>query len=184
MLHSHNDYGDEHYPFFVTCSIVRWLPLFELEPYRRIIVDSLAYVVAQKHAELNAYVIMPTHVHAILWPAPDQRIGDILRDFKRFTSRAISRLAEERNDTRCLAVFRETRQAGRAQERSQYQVWQEGSHPEALYSPAFARQKLEYIHNNPVKAGLVSSAVQWAYSSASSYWSGEEQALPVQLLPL
>jgi putative transposase len=184
LLHSHNDYGDEHYPLFVTCSIVKWLPLFELESYRKVIMDSLAHILAHKQVELNAYVIMPTHVHAILWPAQERRIGDILRDFKRFTSRAISRLAEERNDGRYLAVFREARRAGRAQDRSQYQVWQEGSHPEALYSPAFARQKLEYIHYNPVKAGLVSSAVQWPYSSASAYLLGEEQARPVRLLPL
>ncbi len=146
--------------------------------------DSLAYIVAHKQVELNAYVIMPTHVHAILWPARDQRIADLLRDFKRFTSHAISRLAEKRNDTRYLMTFREARQAGQAQDRSQYQVWQEGWHPEALYSPAFVRQKLEYIHNNPVRAGLVSSAVQWAYSSAGAYLTGEEQALAVQLLPL
>jgi putative transposase len=184
LLHSHNDYADQHYPFFVTCSAVKWLPLFEMDPYRSIIVDSLAYIVAHKPVELNAYVIMPTHVHAILWSARDQRIGDILRDLKRFTSRAISRLAEERNDIQWLTVFREARQAGRAQVRSQYQVWQEGSHPEAIYSPAFARQKLEYIHNNPVKAGLASTAVEWAYSSAGAYLLGEEQALPVQLLPL
>ena len=174
MLRSHNDYADQHYPFFVTCSVVRWLPLFELEPYRSIILESLTYIVAHKQVELNAYVIMPTHLHAILWPAPEQRIGNILRDFKRFTSRAISRLAEERNDARYLAVFRAARQAGRAQDRSQYQVWQEGSHPEAVHSPFFARQKLEYIHDNPVRAGLVSSAVQWDYSSLTIVQSEPE----------
>jgi len=160
MLRSRNAYSKEHYAFFVTCSVVEWLPLFQNEPYRNIILDSLRYVISHKPTELNAYAIMPTHLHAIFWPHQGVRIGDILRDFKRFTSRAISRLAETRGETDRLAVFRRARQAGRAQGVSQYQVWQEGFHPEAIYSAGFARQKLEYIHNNPVKAGLVASPIE------------------------
>ncbi|MBC7265135.1 MAG: transposase [Chloroflexi bacterium] len=184
MLHSRNAYSKDHYAFFITCTVVEWLPLFPIEPYRNAILDSLRYLTSHKPAELNAYVLMPSHLHAILWPHPNARIGDVLRDFKRFTSRAISRLAETRGEIDYLRAFRRARQAGRSQETSTYQVWQEGSHPEAIYSPGFARQKLEYIHNNPVKAGLVTSPTEWPYSSARDYLLGEESVLPVSLLPL
>ena len=182
MLHSHNSYSDDHYAFFITSSVVEWLPIFGIEPYRRIIVDSLAYVREHKRTELNGYVIMPTHIHAILWPERGMRIGDVLRDFKRFTSRAISRLAEDRGDAEYLAAFVRVRQAGRALERSTYQVWQDGSHPEAVFTAGFARQKLQYVHNNPVKAGLVKTAVEWPHSSARNYLMGDASILQVDLM--
>jgi len=105
-------------------------------------------------------------------------------EIKRFTSRAISRLAEVRGEMEYLEAFRRARKAGRAQAVSKYQVWQDGSHPEAIYSAAFARQKLEYIHNNPVKACLLASATDWLYSSAHNYLLGKESVLPVDLPPL
>jgi len=184
MLSSRNAYSKEHYAFFVTCPAVDWLPLFRNEPYRNIILDSLRYVSRHKLTELNAYVIMPTHLRAIFWPHQGVRIGDVFRDFKRFTSRAVSRLAQTRDEIDYLEVFRRARQAGRAQEISQYQVWQEGFHPEAIYSAGFARQKLEYLDNNPVTAGLVASPIEWPYSSARDYLLGEESVLPIRLLPL
>jgi len=184
MLRSHNAYTEDHYAFFVTCSVVDWLPLFKSEPYRNITLDSLRYMISHKPTELNAYVLMPTHLHAILWPHRDARVGDILRDFKRFTSRTISRLAETLGETEYLQAFRRARQSGRAQDSSQYQVWQEGFHPEAIYSVDFAKQKLEYIHNNPVRAGLVERPTEWPYSSARDYLLGEESVLPIKLLPL
>jgi REP element-mobilizing transposase RayT len=166
MLRSHESLPKGQYAFFTTSSVVEWLPLFRLAPYRTIVLNSLTYIVEHKNVRLNAYVLMPSHLHAILWPPENLRIGDVMRDLKRFTSRAISCLAEERSDTAYWRAFRRARQSGRARDRSAYQVWQDGSHPEAIYSPAFARQKLEYIHNNPVKAGLASTAIEWPYSSA------------------
>ena len=73
---------------------------------------------------------------------------------------------------------------GHACNSSEYQVWQEGSHPEAIYSDDFARQKIEYIHNNPVKAGLVSKAEDWPYSSARAYLLGEQTYPPTDIMPL
>lgn len=72
--------------------------------------------------------------------------------------------------------------ANRAQDMSQYQVWQEGSHAEAIFSERFARQKIDYIHLNPVRAGMVRSAEEWPYSSASAYLLGEETYPPTDLL--
>jgi REP element-mobilizing transposase RayT len=147
-------FTDKHYAYFITCTLVEWLPLFTQDSYRTIVLDSLAHLRQHKHAQLNAFVVMPTHLHAVLWPDDAADISSILRNFKRHTSRAISRLAEQQNAVETLDTFIHAREQNLASE-SKYQVWQEGSHPEAIFSLEFARQKLNYIHNNPVKAGLV-----------------------------
>lgn len=174
-------FTDKHYAYFITCTLVEWLPLFTQDSYRSIIIDSLAHLRQHKNTQLNAFVVMPTHLHAILWPDEAKDISSILRDFKRHTSRAISRLAEQQNDSDYLDTFLRAREQNPASE-SIYQVWQEGSHPEAIFSFEFAQQKLNYIHNNPVKAGLIGRAEDWAYSSASVYLLGIETYPAIDLL--
>jgi REP element-mobilizing transposase RayT len=96
----------------------------------------------------------------------------------------ISHMAQARNDHNYLEQFINARLSGRTCDDSKYQVWQDGSHPEAIYSDDFARQKIEYIHNNPVKAGLVSKAEDWSYSSARAYLLGEPTYPPTDIMPL
>ena len=172
MPRSYRVVRDGNYAYFVTWSVVNWLPLFEDPCYRQIILDSLAYLREHKPTELNAFVVMATHAHAVLWPRNGVDVSDVLRDFKRHTSRTISHEAVKRGHNAHLQVFAAARSSFRSS-RGEHQVWQEGSHPEAIYSGEFARQKIEYIHNNPVRAGLVSSAEDWMCSSARLYLRGE-----------
>ena len=177
-------FTNTHYAYFVTCTIVDWLPVLADDAYRRIVLDSLAYVRVHKQTQLNAFVVMPTHLHAVLWPQEGINLSDVLHDFKRFTSRSISKEATRRGDHQFLDVFATARQQGRAQETSQYQVWQEGSHPEAIYTLDFARQKINHIHANPVQAGLAAAPEEWPYSSARAYLLGEETYPPTDILSL
>lgn len=125
---------------------------------------------------------MPTHLHAILWPEIGVNLSDVTRDFKRYTSREISREANHQNAMEFIDVFKRARNENRAQEVSTYQVWQEGSHPEAIFTEKFARQKIDYIHMNPVRAGLVKMAEEWPCSSARAYLLGEDTYPPTNLL--
>lgn len=156
--------------------------MFAEPTYRQIILDSLEYLRNHKHTQLNAFVVMLTHVHAILWSDDGINLSDVIRDFKRFTSREISREAKRRGEEEFIRIFQKSRSANRAQNTSQYQVWQEGSHPEAIFTEKFARQKIDYIHLNPVKAGMVKTADEWPYSSARAYLLGEETYPPTDLL--
>ncbi len=79
-------------------------------------------------------------------------------------------------------AFEKARNGNRAQDVSTHQVWQEGSYPQAIFTEKFARQKMDYIHMNPVKAGLVDTADQWLYSSARAYLLGEETYPSTDLL--
>jgi REP element-mobilizing transposase RayT len=105
-----------------------------------------------------------------------------MRDIKRFTSRKISQLAEQQDAKQLLSAFRRARNKNRTQDFSTYQVWQEGSHPEAIFTEMFAQQKLDYIHLNPIRAGLVETADEWPFSSARAYLLGEETYPPIDLL--
>jgi len=182
MSRSHRVFSDEHYAYFVTWTLVDWLHLFDKNPYRQIVLDSLNYLKTAKKTQLNAFVIMSSHIHAILWSEIGINLSDITRDFKHFTSRKISKEAEKQNATEVLKIFKKARNANRAQDVSKYQVWQEGSHPEAIFTEKFARQKMDYIHMNPVKAGLVGTADEWPYSNARAYLLGEETYPPTDLL--
>jgi REP element-mobilizing transposase RayT len=125
---------------------------------------------------------MSSHVHAVLWPDDGINLSNIARDFKRFTSREISREAERQNAKGLILNFRNARRENRAQDVSTYQVWQEGSHPEAIFTEKFANQKIDYIHLNPVRAGMVKTADEWPYSSAPPNIHGGETYPPTDLL--
>jgi REP element-mobilizing transposase RayT len=182
MTRPYRIFTDKNYAYFVTWTVVDWLPLFSEPVYRQIVLDALNFLRTNKHTQLNAFVVMATHIHAVLWPDDGISLSDVIRDFKRFTSRRISKEAEQRGAKQLLVRFRAARTGNRAQEVSTYQVWQEGSHAEALFSEKFARQKIDYIHLNPVRAGMVEKADEWPYSSARSYTLGEETYPPVELL--
>jgi putative transposase len=174
---SYRTIREANYAYFITCSIVNKIPLFKEPSYRQIVLDSLAYLRDHKATRLNAFVVMSTHLHTILWPQVGVDISNVMRDFKRHTSRSISREVANCKDDDSLQAFAAARSSFRG-ERADYQVWEQSSHPEAIYDDDFARQKIEYIHNNPVKAGLVSKAEDWPYSSARAYLLGE-QTYPV-----
>jgi len=62
-----------------------------------------------------------------------------------------------------------------------YQFWQQDNHPIELVSTSFTKQKIDYLHENPVRAKLVDSAQRYVYSSAKDY-SGECGLLPITIL--
>lgn len=159
-------WSDEHCAYFVTCTIVDWLPVFIDKPYFEIVVDSLKYIRANKGVHIAAFVIMPTHLHLVLLPREDVNLSNVMRDFKRFTSQALSQQMERGGHEEWLRIFTE-----QAPERAggEYRVWQEGFHPEIIRSSAFAHQKIGYVHNNPVRKGLVDAPEHWRYSSARIY---------------
>jgi REP element-mobilizing transposase RayT len=157
----------DHALYFVTFSVVEWLPVFVSEESCRIITDSFNFCGEQKHLRINAYVIMPTHLHAILFDEdfdPD-RLQRTLTDLRKFTGRQLV----EYSKAHMPACFVRTLRAAPAQDR-QYRFWQAGIHPEAIYTQSFWQQKLNYLHDNPRRKGLVREAHHWRYSSAA-YWS-------------
>lgn len=157
---------------FITSTVVQWLPVFTTAACCDILVASLEFCRREKGLRIYAWVIMENHFHAIV-AAPD--LSRTVADFKKFTARQIlEQLAAEGRDW-LLADFEYFR--ARHKIHSLHQVWQEGSHPQAIMSDATMRQKLEYLHHNPVRAGRVASPEHWRYSSAHEWLSGASPVL-------
>ena len=162
---------DPDHAHFITATIVEWLPVFTSAACCDILVRSLAHCRQHKGLKIYAWVILDNHFHAIL-SAPD--ISAILQDLKSFTARKILDQLKAEGRKWLLNQLRFYRADYKPNE---YQVWQEGSHPQAILGDEMMRQKLEYLHNNPVKRGWVAAPEHWRYSSAHEGLGGVEPLL-------
>jgi len=129
-----------------------------------IILDLLKYLQERKKAKLYAYVVMKNHLHCIVL---SDELNNVIRSFKPYTTRAIIDYFKEHNNDDILDKLRQNKL--RYKTASEYQVWQEGSHPEEITTDEMMHQKVEYIHNNPVRSGFVKESSHWPYSSAQNY---------------
>ena len=150
-------------PHFLTCTVLKWLPLFAQPANAKILLDSLTYLQNQGRLTLYGYVILENHCH-LLAAAPD--LSQTIASFKSFTAgQIIQRLTERQSPVLELLAFHKARH----KVDRDHQVWQEGSHPEQIQGEAMMRQKLAYMHNNPVARGYVDDPVHWRYSSVRNY---------------
>ena len=164
--------------YFVSFAVVYWLDVFIKEEYRSILLDSISYCQKEKDMEVIAWCIMTTHVHLIFRSLGDQEPGRLLGDLKRFTSKAIVK-AIKSNPKECRKEFL-LRQFKKAADNKgnvkNYQFWQHNNKPIELWSNTVIQEKVNYIHQNPVEAGLVYLPEDYTYSSARDY-AGEKGLL-------
>ena len=153
------------YPQFFTASIHNWLPLLLEDKYKNIITGSLHFLVQHKRIELNTFVIMNNHVHLIWQPLPGHTLKSIQLSFMKFTAQQIKFAYS--NDKNSLIEQCKVNKADR-----EYQVWKRKPLSIELRSESVFVQKLEYIHYNPVKAGLCNFPEEYHYSSALFYEKG------------
>ncbi len=170
--------------YYITLQIVSWADLFSRQVYRNIMIDNLQYCIANKGLIVYAYVIMSNHVH-LLVQSDKGELSSTIRDFKSYTSKKIIQYIEQNNESRSewlLKVFQEA--AFSHKRNSRYQVWTHENHAVHVYSDKFVTQKLDYVHMNPVRAGIVREPQDYIYSSACIY-AGETAVLPeVEVLTL
>ncbi len=155
---------NQQQPHFLTMTVVEWVPLFMNFEIVSLLFESLRFVQKERHVILYAYVIMEHHLHLIA-SAPE--LGKTIKEFKSFTARNIIDYLEGRNSIPLLEKLRQAKLNHK--KGSDYQLWQEGSHPEEIYNEKMLIQKIEYIHNNPVRRGYVDDPKHWRYSSARNY---------------
>jgi putative transposase len=137
----------------------------------KIITDSLNFSIANKRLGVNAYVIMLNHLHAIVFDKDfdNKRLKHTLDDLRKFTGRQLLDYA----DGNLSDVFGETFRKNAGEDR-QRKFWQSMQHPEGIYTEKFYRQKLNYLHLNPVRKGLVRLPEDWRFSSAAFWLKGED----------
>lgn len=172
---------DSTIPHFVTFSVVGWIDVFSREHYKSIMVDSLRYCIEQKGLTLYAWVIMTNHVHLII-SSKNARLEELVRDIKKFTSKqiikAISENPEESRKEWMLNMFRFTGTGNK--NNKEYQFWKQDYHPVELTTNEMLVQRLQYLHENPVRSGLVWEAWHYKYSSAIDYYTKEKGLLKIE----
>ena len=139
--------------------------------YRDIFLDSIRYCQKHKGLEVCAYVIMPSHVHMIIGRHGDESLEGIIRDIKKFTSvKIIQAIADNPQESRKeLLLWLFERAGTHNKNNTRFQFWQQDNQPIELGTDEKSYQILDYIHDNPVKAGIVRYPEHYLYSSAVNY---------------
>ncbi len=162
--------------YFLSFSVVEWVDVFSRRVYKDVLIESLKYCQEHKGLKVYSWVIMSNHVHLIVSSEKGDLSGTI-RDFKKYTSIKIIKLIEgNKKESRrewMLKIFKEYGAAN--SQNKNYQFWRQNNQPKELLRDAnsFAEQKMNYIHNNPVVAGIVENSEEYLYSSARDYSGGK-----------
>jgi len=160
---------DQALPHFITATVVDWIDVFTRKSYKDVILECLNYCVKNKGMILYSYVIMSNHIHIII-QSNDGKLSDLLRDFKKFTSKKILEKIQDEPESRREWMLERFKLAAKNHSRNKnYQFWQYGNHAEEIYSEKFMWSKIDYVHFNPVVAGIVKAPQDYIYSSASNY---------------
>jgi len=161
--------------YFVSFAVVEWLDVFTRNEYKNILVESLAFSQKQKGMEIIAWCIMSNHVHLIFRSVKGQHPALLLGDFKRFTSKSIVKAIQEnpRESRRKFLLEHFRKAANKSSNVKNFQFWRHDNKPIELWSNKVIKEKINYIHQNPVKAGLVYKSYDYVYSSAIDYAGGK-----------
>jgi putative transposase len=160
--------------YFVSFATVNWIDVFVRRMYCDILVDSLKYCIENKGLEIYAWSIMSSHVHLIISTEQDN-LSDIMRDMKRHTSKQLLKAIDDniQESRREWMLWMFGRAGKRNTNNEKYQFWQQNNHPIELSTNEMIDQRLHYLNNNPVEAGMVANAEDYLYSSAIDYSGGK-----------
>jgi REP element-mobilizing transposase RayT len=153
---------NENSMHFLTLTVIEWIDIFAKPQYGDVIIDSLKFCQKNKRLKLFEYVIMTNHIHLIV-KAEENKLSQIISDFKKYTTRKILKLLESDRRGYILNLIKNSFAKKKDYEN---QIWQRENYPEIITSEKFLFEKIKYIHNNPVKKNYVTLPENWFYSSA------------------
>jgi REP element-mobilizing transposase RayT len=161
---------DHEKAYYLTLTIVGWVDVFTRKNHKLAIIDSLRYCQKEKGLEIFGYCLMSSHLHLIARAEDNFNLSDILRDFKKFTSKAIIKQILDEPESRREWMIEYFSKAGENLKGiTNYKLWQDGNHAEVISSNKFFDEKLQYIHLNPVKELIVENPEDYFFSSARNY---------------
>ncbi|MFT4155968.1 REP-associated tyrosine transposase [Parafilimonas sp.] len=158
---------------FMTFTIVDWIDLFSRKLYRDILIKNMQYCRKKKDLLIGAYVIMTNHIH-VIWQSKNGKLSGTLRDFKSFcTKELIDAIINEPENRKDWLLHKFNFHANTTNQNKDFKIWTGNNHPEEIFSDDFMRTKVDYIHQNPVRAGWIEKPEDYLYSSASNYIKGK-----------
>ncbi|MGK0414411.1 MAG: REP element-mobilizing transposase RayT [Polaribacter sp.] len=156
--------------YFVTITIVCWVDIFTRLKQRYIIMNALNYCQEQKGLEIYAYCIMSSHIHMLCKVKEGYLLSNSMRDFKKFTSKQRIETIINFPESRREWLFGFFNKACEHLKRIQtYKVWQDGYHAEICGYNTCIKQKLNYMHNNPIIDKIVANPKDYVFSAARNY---------------
>jgi len=173
---------DQNGTYFLTLTVVYWIDVFSRREYRDIIIESLNYCIKEKGLVIHSWVIMSNHIHLVARVEVNNGMSAVLRDFKKFTSKSILKtivnIPESRREWFLDKFAFEAKRTRRAEN---YKFWKDSNHAVYLNDGIDVWGKINYIHLNPVRAGIVDEEATYVYSSARDY-SGRNGLVDIELI--
>jgi len=148
---------------FVTTTVANWTPVFRAKPAAATVLAQLQETMAYYRVSLVSYVLMPSHLHALLGFPRIEQLSRFMQSFKSLTSRRLKQMN--------LGDLKKKLYAN-----GKFRLWKPRFDDLVVVSEDQFRTKLAYIHDNPVRGGLAGKAEDWPYSSAAD-WLGDSKGL-------
>lgn len=150
---------------FITTTCVNWIPVFSNDRAMKIVATQFSETAQIMNVAIIAYVIMPSHLHALLGFQDIKIMPKFVKGFKSLSARKIKNL-----NPYILEEYSTTKK--------EFQLWKRRYDDLIITSDKQFKVKLEYIHDNPVRAELVKVATNWKYSSARDWLLNEAVPYP------
>lgn len=156
--------------YFLTLTVVDWIDVFTRREHKLLLVDSLKYCQENKGLVIYGWCLMSNHLHLLAAVAEGHSLSDILRDLKKFTSKKIVSAIQTEPESRRDWMLYRFQFAGKFKPNvKEYKFWKDGNHAVECHSYSFLMEKLNYIHQNPVRAMIVDKPEHYLFSSAMNY---------------
>lgn len=164
--------------YFITTTAVNRAHLFLPNEHKQIIAESLNYMRQGGWFRLYAFVVMPNHIHILVRFLASYKLANVMRDFKKYTSKEITKYCQLANNPEFLTTIKN---AGDESSKVVYKVWENGYDARDVFSFGFLEQKLDYIHNNPCQSQwqLAEHPEDYRWSSARFYVEGRPAIIGV-----
>ena len=161
--------------YFITCTVHQWADVFTRKLYVDILLDSIRFCQQNKGLEVYAWVVMSNHIHLIV-SSKTANLSDTIRDFKKFTAKkiveSITTNPKESRKNWLLWLFKKDEGIW---------FWESGYHPEEIRKSDFFNSKVDYIHFNPVRAGIVDKEEEYLLSSCGDFYGTRKGLLELSV---
>lgn len=167
--------------YFITFTNYNWLPLFDIADAYDSVYQWFDYLKSKGH-EIAGYVIMPNHLHVLVWfKQNEQSINTQVSNGKRFMAYDIVSRLQEQGKTEILNQLSEGVSASDRERGKLHQVFNHSFDMKLCYGKDFIKQKLDYMHMNPIskKWRLVDDIIEYKHSSAMFYETGRQGVFPL-----
>ncbi|MBD3674301.1 MAG: transposase [Planctomycetaceae bacterium] len=164
-------YQNERHVHFVTFSCYRRRKFLSRDRCKQIVIGHLGSLLAKRKGLCTAFVIMPDHVHALVWFEQTDQLSSFMQQWKEHSAKHIQQYLEQ-NGSEYLKSFSHS-----------HTIWQPCYYDFNVWSRQKIEEKLNYLHENPVRAGLVDKMVEYKWSSARWYENRQSVGVPIKWPP-